>query len=392
MGTQTRVLPELRFSEFTDEWRPRKLSYFTDFQEGPGIMAVDFKSRGVPLIRLGGLSGQKVTLEGCNFLDPEKVAKKWEHFRLKSGDMLLSSSASLGTISEVDQKASGGVAYTGIIRFRPVESISTKDFLKQILNSLNFQRQVAKISTGGTIHHFGPTHLKKMIFPIPSLDEQQKIADFLTAVDGKITAIEKRVELLQKYKKGVMQQIFSQKIRFKDENGNNFPDWTPSTYKDLINPLGKTARQSSEGKNNGNYPFFDNSTKAQSRFVDEYDFDNEAIIANTGGTAFFDYYSGRFAAMSDCFVFSSSCKTKYLYFRLKYIESRIDHTGFTGSGMRHLDRQYLYNLKEMHPVNMKEQQKIADFLTGVDNKIAQEQDKLKNAKQFKKALLQRMFV
>ena len=62
------------------------------FQEGPGIMAVDFCQKGIPLIRISGIQNSKVTLNGCNYLDPKKVDKKWKHFCLEMNTAVQDSS------------------------------------------------------------------------------------------------------------------------------------------------------------------------------------------------------------------------------------------------------------------------------------------------------------
>src|SRR5712675_2132091 len=99
-----------------DEWLEIPFSDVIDFQEGPGILAKDFHEHGVPLVRLAGLERGASILAGCNYLDPEVVARRWAHFALKRGDILLSTSASLGRIALVGDDAVGAIPYTGIIR------------------------------------------------------------------------------------------------------------------------------------------------------------------------------------------------------------------------------------------------------------------------------------
>ncbi len=199
--------PRLRFSN-EGNWILMELPEVAFFQEGPGIMAVDFRGGGVPLVRLAGISGSVVTLNGCNYLDPAKVGQKWSHFRLELGDLLISTSATFGLSSIVTEAAAGAVFYTGLIRFRPSSDQLDRGFLKVYLASPHFERQAESAAVGGGIRHFGPTHLKQMNIPIPPLAEQQRTASCLSSLDGLITTEAQKLEALKTHKKGLMQQLF----------------------------------------------------------------------------------------------------------------------------------------------------------------------------------------
>ena len=199
--------PRLRFSNGKD-WAVAALPEVAFFQEGPGIMAVDFHAEGVPLVRLAGVSGPFVTLDGCNYLDPAKVAQKWAHFRLAVNDLLISTSATFGLSSLVTEAAEGAVFYTGLIRFRPSSERLDRGYLETYLGSPHFARQAETAAVGGGIKHFGPSHLKQMEIPIPPLPEQQRIAACLSSLDALITAETQKHEALKTHKKGLMQQLF----------------------------------------------------------------------------------------------------------------------------------------------------------------------------------------
>ncbi|MCW5237942.1 restriction endonuclease subunit S [Verminephrobacter eiseniae] len=165
-----------------DGWTVVPLTDAAFFQEGPGILAKDFQENGVPLIRLKGVEGDFVTLEGCNFLAPEKVADKWSHFRLERGDLVISTSASFGRVSEVTDEAEGAISYTGLIRFRPKTKEIDAGFLRAFLGSAVFMRQVEAMASGSVIRHFGPMHLKQMALPLPPNDEQRAIGEMATLI------------------------------------------------------------------------------------------------------------------------------------------------------------------------------------------------------------------
>ncbi|MDY4341103.1 MULTISPECIES: restriction endonuclease subunit S [Xanthomonas] len=169
-----------------EDWKVVPLTDVAFFQEGPGILAKDFHDRGVPLIRLKGVEGDFVTLEGCNFLAPEKVANKWNHFRLERGDLVISTSASFGRISVVTEEAEGAVPYTGLIRFRPKNRDIDSGFLRAFLGSSAFMQQVEAMASGSVIRHFGPMHLKQMALPLPPIHEQRAIGEMATLLAVRI--------------------------------------------------------------------------------------------------------------------------------------------------------------------------------------------------------------
>src|SRR5690625_1833099 len=120
------------------EWTGTDFADAIDFQEGPGILAKDFHEQGVSLVRLSGLDRGASLLSGCNYLNPDLVAKKWAHFALQKGDILLSTSASLGRIAVVDDEGVGAIAYTGIIRMRPRDQRLIAPFIRYLLEGPNF--------------------------------------------------------------------------------------------------------------------------------------------------------------------------------------------------------------------------------------------------------------
>ena len=146
-------------------------------------MADDFYDDGVPLLRIKGLSGPTATLTGCNYLDPMKVKKRWNHFRVELGDLLISASATRGGIaSEVSEETVGAIPYTGIIRIKPRKRGYTKALIPHFLLSSLFDTQIDLLSAGSTIQHFGPSHLGRMKAPLPPLDEQIEIAEKLSSL------------------------------------------------------------------------------------------------------------------------------------------------------------------------------------------------------------------
>lgn len=170
-------------------WQVLPLAEVAYFQEGPGILAKDFRKVGVPLLRLKGVEGDYVTLDGCNYLDPEAVARKWNHFRVEVGDLLISTSASLGRVSVVTAESAGGVPYTGLIRFKPKDSRLLTGYLKVFLGSAAFVEQAEAMASGSVIRHFGPSHIRQMAILLPPVDQQVQIGQLASLLDERLRVL-----------------------------------------------------------------------------------------------------------------------------------------------------------------------------------------------------------
>ena len=185
-------------------WPQVDLGKVAWFQEGPGILAKDFRTNGIPLVRLSGLGGHQVTLKGCNFVDGAKVSKTWDHFRLVRGDIVISTSASFGRPAVVSDQAQGAIFYTGLIRFRPSSNDLDAGYLKTFLGSREFMLQAVAQASGSVIQHFGPSHLRRMQITLPPIEEQRRIAEVHSRLDDKIELNRRMNETLE----GMAQAIF----------------------------------------------------------------------------------------------------------------------------------------------------------------------------------------
>ncbi|MET8127699.1 restriction endonuclease subunit S [Streptomyces sp. NPDC005231] len=201
-----------------DHWEVMPLRYTISFQEGPGIMAADFRDDGVPLLRVSSVRTARSTLEGCNYLDPDEVDRRWSHFRVDLGDLLISASASMGTVSEITEETAGAVPYTGIIRIKPGRM--HKDFIRWFVVSGEFIDQVDSLKTGSTIQHFGPTHLAQMRVALPPIEEQRRIAEYLDEQVGKIDKLiaetERFIELAQERRAALITAAVTGQIDVRD--------------------------------------------------------------------------------------------------------------------------------------------------------------------------------
>ena len=151
--------------------------------------------------------------------------KKWSHFRLAPGDIVISTSASMDKIAEVTTDTIGAIPYTGLIRFKMYGNIN-KEYFKCFIKSPFYANQIIKQAAGAAIKHYGPSHLRKMYIPLPPLEEQQRIVDKVNALQPLIelyTDAEKRVEQLNnefpnQLKKAILQEAVQGKLVPQDPN------------------------------------------------------------------------------------------------------------------------------------------------------------------------------
>ncbi len=202
--------------EVPEHWGVTKFNYEIFFQEGPGILAVDFYDKGIPLLRIQNVKSEFVSDEYKTYLSPSKVNAKWDHYRVEKGDLIISCSASTGLVSEVDERTVGAIPYTGLIRLKPLRNTITVSFIKLLVQSELFFRQIENLQTGSTIQHFGPSHLSQMYIPLPPKHEQENIDKYVTDESAKLDALimkaEDATELMQERRTALISAAVTGKI------------------------------------------------------------------------------------------------------------------------------------------------------------------------------------
>jgi len=190
------------------------------FQEGPGIMAADFRDEGVPLLRISCLEGDVASLEGCNFLDPDMVRRRWAHFAVRTGDYLLSASASTGSVVLASDIVAGSIPYTGILRLWPISKDVFMPFIRLYMRSEPFKAQIDAAKSGVAIEHFGPTHLKQMVISLPPPEEQRAI---VSAVEEKTSPLaraigraHREIELIREYRARLIADVVTGKLDVRE--------------------------------------------------------------------------------------------------------------------------------------------------------------------------------
>jgi type I restriction enzyme, S subunit len=136
-----------------------------------------------------------------------------------------------------------------MVLLRPNKNLINSHFLSFYLTTERCKREIYKYSIGSTVTRINIDDILKIKIYCPTLKEQEKIASFLGAVDARLTQLRRKQKLLQTYKRGVMQKIFSQQIRFKQDDGSNFPNWEEKKLGELlIIRYGKDHKDLEDGK------------------------------------------------------------------------------------------------------------------------------------------------
>lgn len=291
--------------------------------------------------------------------------------------------------------------------FIPVKSDKMSiDFLECLALSDRFTARLLDCSTGtsNSQKRVTPNIIMDMSVSIPCLEEQQKIADFLSALDEVIIQSEAEVQNLEQQKKSAMQKIFSQELRFKREDGTDYPEWEET----LLGKIGEVAMckriLKEQTSDKGDVPFFKISTFGRTpdayityqlfeEFKKTYRFPHKgAVLISAAGTVGkIVRYNGEDAYYQDSNIVWLEHNDKVTDDFLYQFYQQVSWKGLEGSTIKRLYNKNLLETSISLPC-FEEQQKIADFLSDFDEAISYAKQELDKWKELKKSLFQQMFV
>ena len=174
-----------------ERWRREPLKWLVQYREGPGVLSQDIRDAGVPLLRIVNLVDDTVVMDNLRYLDPAMVLARWPHMRVRAGELIVSGSATSGLPVVVPEEAEGSVPWTGLIRMWPTTPRLDREYLRMFLGSTVFLDQVNLLRTGIGLQHWGPSHLAQVQVPVPPIEEQRKVAEWLS--DARMATRETRV-------------------------------------------------------------------------------------------------------------------------------------------------------------------------------------------------------
>jgi len=390
-------IPQLRFPEFDDEWIEKKTIDIAHLQRGFDLPNRYISKGKYPVVHSKG------------------ITKYHNEYKVKGPGVVTGRSGTIGYVNYVKSDFWPHNTTLWVTNFHK----NHPKFIYYFLKIFKLER----INSGSTVPTLNRNDVHSIKKNIPKLPEQQKIANFLTQVDKKIELLEEKQAALEQYKKGVMQKIFNREIRFQIENeaGERIqpPEWEEKKLGDI--GFFKTSSVDKKIDERQNSVFLVN-------YMDVYKhktISNEAIkyfnkiTANKNQIDTFNLKKGDilFTPSSETsddighsvVIFEDIKNTVYSYHLMRFRPSvKIDiiyshyfcNTPFvlrqlsrlaTGSTRFTISKGNFSTVK-VHLPCLEEQRKIADFLSAIDTKIGALAERSRSHREWKKGLLQKMFV
>ena len=406
------VAPKLRFKEFSENWSSKKIIELADYVDYRGKTPKKVES-GVLLVTAKNIKqGYLDYSTSQEFIEKSAFDDVMRRGKVELNDVLITTEAPLGNVASVDRT---DIALAQrVIKYRGKVGLLDNLFLKQKFLSENFQEVLQSKATGGTVQGIKGSVLHQIPLIVPPIKEQTKIATFLSAVDEKIAQLSQKRHLLGQYKQGMMQKLFSQKIRFKADDGSEFGEWKLISIKEAVSFIKDGTHgthqddQNSElfllsAKNlqNGRIKIDERDRKINQKEFDSiyknYTLEAGDILLSVVGTI------GRVAIFKENYK-AYAFQRSVAFMRFKESLPEFIYQLFLANDFQNelLVRQvvsaqpgiYLGDLSkiEISLPCLDEQTKIANFLSAIDQKMDVVSEQLTQAKTWKKGLLQQMFV
>jgi len=384
----SKLVPKLRFKEFSGEWEEKKLKDITSAIFDGTHQTPKYTDKGIPFFSVENLISGKAN----KFISYSDYLIATNKNKPEKNDILLTRIGNIGFSKVVDWDYPFSI-YVTLAVIKQDKRFNSY-FLNYYFQSARYQKEILSKSLLSAVPckiNMDSLRKTKILLP-PTPQEQQKIANTLSSLDNLIEANDKKLEALKEHKKGLMQQLFPTddkkipKLRFKEFSG----EWEEKNLKSVSNITTGSSNREDSTKDKGEYTFFDRSEDI--RTSHRYLFDDEAIIIAGEGQKFTPkYYKGKFDLHQRTYaILELQVIGKFLYYYIdKYKNYFLQNA--VGSTVKSLRLPMFEKMPILLPT-LPEQQKIANTLNSLDNLIETQTKKLEALKEHKKGLMQQMFV
>ncbi|MFV8324264.1 restriction endonuclease subunit S, partial [Flavobacterium sp. LS2R12] len=370
-------VPNLRFPGFTEEWEEKMLGDVAPLQRGFDLPVDNIKKGLYPVVFSNG------------------ILKFHNAFKVKGPGVVTGRSGTIGKVNFVDNDYWPHNTSLWVTDFKG----NIPKYIFYFYSKYNLER----FGTGSGVPTLNrnDVHIQKEYFPLPV--EQEKIASFLSVLDQRIQTQNKIIEELDVLKNVFSQRIFSQELRFQDNNGSNYPDWETKKLKEVcdINPKIKNIPNSFyyidlESVVSGrllkeNRILKDEAPSRAQRFLEKNDVLFQMVRPYQKNNLFFNK-DGEYVASTGYAQIRTKQNSQFIFQYLhnqRFVDKVIERC--TGTSYPAISSTDLGNIEIDYP-GLAEQIKIADFLLSVDKKNDIETKLLKKLEEQKKFLLQQMFI
>lgn len=406
MVDRIKRIPELRFSNFYNEWQEKKLGDIGKTYTGlSGKTKNDFGFGDSHFITY--MNVFKNNIAKFEMTEKVKISNNEKQNKVNYGDIFFTTSSEVpqevGMTSIWLFKTNNVYLNSFCFGFRITINNVLPIFLARYLRSENIRKKITILAQGSTRFNLSKKEVMKLSINFPEINEQQKIGDFFSKLDRQIELEEQKLEKLEEQKKGYMQKLFSQEIRFKDNKGDNYPDWKIVNIGDILE---ERTERSGEGDmlsvtiNNGIIKFDeidrkDNSSKDKSNYRKVY---KDDIAYNSmrmwQGASGKSEYEGIVSPAYTVTIPNENINPDFIayYFKTHKLihKFKINSQGLT-SDTWNLKYRQLKDIK-INLCSKEEQSKIANLLIMYDKLINKQKHKLEILKTNKKGFLQKMFI
>ena len=388
---ESKVVPNVRFKGFTDDWKQCKLNEVLSFlKDGTHGTHADDENGPLLLSAKNIKNGKIICDETDRRISEEEYEKIHTNFSLEVGDVLLTIVGSIGETAIL--KDCSSITFQRSVAFLRPNGTITSDFLYSEIQTQKFQNELdsRKSTSAQPGIYLGDLSEVPIVFTT-NLDEQTKIGDYFNNLDHLITLHQQKITLLTKLKKAMLEKMFPKKGTVIPEfRFNGFANaWEQRKLSDVVDSVDTGKSKFDKEGSSGEYPILGSTSVIG--YDDEYDYEGDFILtARVGANAGSLYRHAGKVKISDNTVFiQASQNIEFLYQLL--IRFDIKRLSF-GTGQPLVKASELKRLELMMPTNMEEQMRIGVYFKNLDHLITLHQRKLDMLKKLKLACLSEMFI
>lgn len=409
--------PKLRFKDFRNEWILTPFKNIGEFKRSYSYSRANEGEGTIAHIHYGDIHSK---YQGKIFgHQVPTINVEGEHEYVQTGELIFADASEdyndLGkciVVADIEGKRLISGLHTH--RFSPIPDV-IPSFIMFYTQTERYNRHIRHVGTGISVLGLSKSNLEKLQLLIPTKEEQQKISDFFSLLDFRIEKQQEKVEALQKQRKGLLQKIFSQELRFKADDGKEFPEWEYTTLSNKIE-IGSCIRVHQKDWKTAGIPFYrardivalKNGLTIEPLYISKKDYDmrinksgkvqqGDVMVTGVGtiGVPYLILDNNDIYFKDGNVIWLKNNNTlvdKYLYYYM--LSDNVQNYIKVTSGIGTVGTYTIENARKtplLVPCS-KEQQKISDFLFKVDQKYEKERAKLEALKVQRRGFMSQMFI